>query len=131
MPLKENITQVCVLSYNSRGFIQSKQQFCDTLSTNICGDKIPILCVQEHFILRGNSYTVQKALPNSHIFFNSAIKEDLNHGRPKNGMLIAVPNKLKERFSDVSPSHWRVQAVRFDSSLIVNKSKCFSVQLVF
>ena len=35
-------------------------------------------------------------------------------------MLIAVPNKLKERFSDVSPSHWRVQAVTFASSLIVN-----------
>ena len=35
-------------------------------------------------------------------------------------MFIAVPDKFKERFSDVSPDHWRVQAVTFDSTLIIN-----------
>ena len=48
-------------------------------------------------------------LPNSHIIFKSAVKEGFN-GRPMNGMFIAVPNEIKENFSDVSPDHWRVQA---------------------
>ena len=111
LSLKENNTQVCVISYNSRGFSESKQLFCNSLSTNICGDKIPVLCVQEHFLLRGNSYIIQKALPNCHILFKSAVKVDQNYGRPKNGMFMAVPDKFKERISDVSPTHWRVQAV--------------------
>ena len=33
---------------------------------------------------------------------------------------MAVPDKFKERISDVSPTHWRVQAATFDSSLILN-----------
>ena len=78
------------------------------------------MCVQEHFLLRGNSYIVQKALPNSHIFFKSAVKENQNYGRAKNGMFVAVPDKFKERFNDVSPNHWRVQAVTFDSTLIIS-----------
>ena len=117
---RENHTQICVTSYNSRGFSESKQSFCENLSTNICGDKLSVLCVQEHFLLRGNSYIVQQALPDCHIFFKSAVKTDQSSGRPKNGMFIAVPDKIKERFSDVSPSHWRVQAVLLDSLLIVN-----------
>ena len=76
--------------------------------------------MQEHFVLRGNSYIVQKALPNSHIFFKSAVKDNQDYGRAKNGMFVAVPDKLKERFNDVSPAHWRVQAVTFDSTLIIN-----------
>ena len=125
MPLKhlldvENITQLCVLSYNSRGFYESKQQFCDNLTTSMCGNRIPILCIQEHFLLRGNSYIAQQALPNSHIFFKPAVKTDQDNGRPKNGMLIAVPKRIKERFSDISPTNWRVQAVRFSNLIIIN-----------
>ena len=120
MPSADLSTQVCVVSYNSGGFSDSKQNFCDNLTTILCGDKIPILCVQEHFVLRGNSYIVQKALPKSHIFFKSAVKDDQNYGRAKNGMFVAVPDKFKERFNDVSPTHWRVQAVTFDSTLIIS-----------
>ena len=89
-------------------------------TTNLRGNKLPILCVQEHFVLRGNSYIIQKALPNCHIIFKPAIKENQNYGRPRNGMFIAVPDQYKERFSDVSPAHWRVQAVMFESVLIIN-----------
>ena len=116
----ENITQVCVLSYNSRGFCESKQQFCDNLSTNLCGNRIPILCIQEHFLLRGNSYIAQQALPQSHIFFKPAVKTDQDNGRPKNGMLTAVPKNIKERFIDISPTHWRIQAVRFGDLVIIS-----------
>ena len=71
-------------------------------------------------MIRGNSYIIQNALPNSRIFFKSAVKNDQNYGRARNGMFIAVPSKFKEKFSDVSPDHWRVQAVTFDSLLILN-----------
>ena len=65
-------------------------------------------------------YTVVCKINNFHIFFKSAIKEDQNFGRAKNGMFIAVPVDLKEKFSDVSPPFWRVQAVTFLSTLLVN-----------
>ena len=35
-------------------------------------------------------------------------------------MFIAVPSKFKERFCDVSPDHWRVQAVTYDLFLIIS-----------
>ena len=87
----------------------------------LCGDKIPILCNQENFLLKGNSYQIRKALPDSHIFFKSALKENQNYGRPKGGMFIAVPTCLMERFTEISTSFWRVQAVTFktDDNLIL------------
>ena len=33
------------------------------------------------------------------------------YGRLKNGMFIAVPNEIKENVKDISPTHWRTQAV--------------------
>ena len=39
-----------------------------------------------------------------------AIKETHDKGRPKNGMFIAVPEKMKNQIVDVSPGHWRIQA---------------------
>ena len=32
-------------------------------------------------------------------------------GRPKNGMFIAVPDVIKQQVNDVSPAHWRIQAI--------------------
>ena len=120
MSLKYSPTQACVVSYNSRGFGHSKQKFCENLTTSFCGDKVPILCVQELYVLKGNSYIVQQVLPSSHIFFKSSVKDNQNFGRAKNGMFVAVPDALKEKFDDVSPTYWRVQAVTFISTLILN-----------
>ena len=45
-------------------------------------------------------------------------------GRPKNGMFIAVPDEIKEQEVDVSPNHWRVQAITLQAPsnrlLIIN-----------
>ena len=65
-------------------------------------------------------HIAEQALPGCHIFFKSAVKSDETSGRPKNGIFIAVPDEFKERFSDVSPTNWRVQAVLLDSQLIIN-----------
>ena len=109
--------QVCIFSYNSRGFNQMHQEFMKTLlSDQISGDKLPILCNQENFILRGNAYKIVQAFPGYHIFINPAVKTNLDTGRPRGGMFIAVPNSVKSQVCDVSPGHWRVQAVTISSS---------------
>ena len=45
------------------------------------------------------------------IISKPAIKVNLSHGRPVNGMFIAIPSILKEKILDVSPDNNRIQAV--------------------
>ena len=75
------------------------------------GSSYPVLCNQENFVLRGNGYQIKKCLPEAHVVIKEAVKTTHDDGRPKNGMFIAVPIELKESVEDVSPNHWRVQAV--------------------
>ena len=108
--------QVCFISYNSRGFSDLHQYFIRNLvSDQVIGDKTPILCNQENFILRGNFYKILQALPNFHVIINPAIKNSLDRGRPKGGMFIAVPSSMKSQVTDVSPGHWRIQAIVISS----------------
>ena len=76
------------------------------------------------FILRGNYYKFFQAMPGFHFFINPAVKNSLDRGRPKGGLFIAVPNCMKNQVSDVSPGHWRIQAVVITSlqskTLILN-----------
>ena len=114
---KEINKQVCVVSYNSRGFKQMHQDFIKTLvSDKVVGDKVPILCNQENVILKGNYYKILQTLSGFHLFINSAVKNSFDKGRPKGGMFIAVPNFMKSQVSDVSPGHWRVQAIVISSA---------------
>ena len=80
---------------------------------NLAGDKIPIICNQENFILNENSYRVNQTLPDFHVFFNPAVKKWIQ-GRAKNGMFIAVPNAIKEKVKLVSSEHMRVQAISIE-----------------
>ena len=102
---------LCIFSYNSRGFNKSKQEFLSSL-TAIAGDCLPVICNQENFLLKSNEYFAQNALPDYHIIFNPATMEDLN-GRPKNGMFVAVPDPVKEMVKDVSPPSKRLQSLLF------------------
>ena len=81
------------------------------VSQEIVGEKIPILCNQENFILKGNMYKLFQEIPGFHFFVNPAIKDTQDKGRPMNGMFICVPDRIKSCVSDVSPGHWRVQAI--------------------
>ena len=101
---------ICVYSYNSRGFAKEKQDLCKLLMCT-SGSSYPVLCNQENFVLRGNGYQIKKCLPEAHVVIKEAVKTTHDDGRPKNGMFIAVPIELKESVEDVSPNHWRVQAV--------------------
>ena len=100
---------ICLYSYNSRGFGDDKQDICKILTTKN-GSYLPIVCNQENFLLRNNGYKVKQCLPGFHIYLKSAVMDSM-HGRPRNGMFIAVPLEIKENVKDVSPNHWRIQAV--------------------
>ena len=119
------INKVCFISYNSRGFSESQKNVLSMItSQNVVGDKLPIICNQENFILKGNSYKMLQVLPKFHLVINPAIKDDLNTGRPKGGMFIAIPDSIKGLIKDVSPGHWRLQAITITSptskTLLIN-----------
>ena len=110
-------SKLCIISYNSRGFSSEKQDFCQLLtSKTVVGNNLPILCNQENFVLRGNSYKINQALKGYHCIINPAIKETHDKGRARNGMFIAVPDCMKSRDNNVSPGFWRVQAITIKSS---------------
>ena len=86
--IKEDIN-ICFISYNSRGFSSLKIDFIKHLiSPMTVGNKIPILCNQENFILQDNSYKLTGALPGYEVLLNPAVKNSHDKGRPKNGMFI-------------------------------------------
>ena len=108
------------ISYNSRGFSEQKQEFCKSLISNsIIGNREAIFCNQENFLLRGSSYKISRTFPNHHCIINPATKTNHDKGRAKNGMFIAIPNHLKRQANDVSPGHWRIQAVKISFSNIL------------
>ena len=86
------------------------------VSHQIVGENIPILCNQENFLLKANSYKLFQAIPGFHFFINPAIKSSHDQGRPSNGMFICVPDCIKSCVTDISPDHWRVQAVVIESA---------------
>ena len=116
---------ICVISYNSRGFGIEKQEFCKYLvSEQFSGNRIPILCNQENFILKGNCYKILKSIPGFSFIIKPAVKQAQDKGRAKNGMFIAFPDPIKSQIEDVSPTFWRIQAAILKSSnsnlLIIN-----------
>ena len=102
-------TKFCIFSYNSRGFHESNQEVCRHLVT-AAGDKIPIICNQENFLLKANKYKIKQCLGDFHVYFKPATKNGFS-GRPKNGMFIAVPEFLATGVEDLSPSSSRIQAI--------------------
>ena len=88
-----------------------KQDFSQFISSSqVVGSALPILCVQENFVLRNNAYKIKNSIPNFHFIIKPAVKVDTDNGRPKNGMFIGLPNTLKDSIVDASPDFWRVQA---------------------
>ena len=81
------------------------------MSLAAASSNVPILCIQEHFLLKGNLFKLDQAFPGHHIVPKAAVKETLDRGRAKNGMAIIVPEIFKNNITDVLSHHWRVQAV--------------------
>ena len=114
-----------MLSYNSRGFCASKQEFCRYISSKeVVGNAIPLICNQENFILKGNSSKIVNALPGFYSVIKPAIISSSEKGRSRNGMFIAMPHQFRNQIVDISPCNWRVQAILLQLSsvkiLIIN-----------
>ena len=107
---KETISKnIRIYSFNSLGFDETKQTYCvDILKTDT--KHFPVLCNQENFVLKGNEHLIKKALKDYHVFIKPATKSNFE-GRPVNGMFVALPIGLRNKVSDVSPNHNRIQAV--------------------
>ena len=108
-----------IYSYNTRGFDKTKQLLCN--ETLHADNTIPIICVQENFVLKGNTHIITKALPDFQVFVKPAKKDKLE-GRPANGMFIALPKELKLNAKDISPSNDRIQSIILeteDSNIMV------------
>ena len=118
--------KLCIFSYNSRGFCSLKQNTVKSL-VDISVGKLPIICNQENFLLKANRYKINQTLKNFHILFNPAVKNAHDKGRAKNGMFMAIPNSIKEICQDISPGHWRIQAV----AISLNKSKLLIINSYF
>ena len=112
--------KICLVSYNSRGFGVEKQDFMKELINVFCQDKLTILCNQENFLLRSNTYRIQQTFPQHQLFIKPAVSNGHDRGRAKNGMFIAVPECLKNNIEDISPDCYRVQALKIKS-----KTSCF------
>ena len=104
---------LCIFSYNSRGFDSTKQDIVKTLQS-LAGNCLPIICNQENFLLKANEYVIKRTLPDYHVIFKPASKEGLT-GRPKNGMFVAVPDCLKDKIKDLSPASSRIQCILIDT----------------
>ena len=113
---------LCIYSYNSRGFSMEKQEVCKKL-INSGSNEITILCNQENFLLKANGYIIEQTLPGYHILFKPA-KKDFLEGRPKNGMFVAIPAELKSKVKEISLMNERLQAMTLDTGnskiLIIN-----------
>ena len=77
------ITDLCIISYNSRGFGSCKQDFIKSFPT--MGGCDTIICNQENFLLKNNEYMAKNILPGHHVLFKPASKDGLD-GRPTNGI---------------------------------------------
>ncbi len=107
-------SSICFFSFNSRGFSEDKQDLCKILMIESV-KYIPVLCNQENFLLYGNRRRVEQCLVNSKVYFKKAVKDSLHRGRAKNGMFIAIPKLYADLTKDVSPDHWRVQAITINT----------------
>ena len=104
--------KLCFLSYNSRGLSSLKKSFIKYLvSPEVVGSNLPIICSQETFLLRENSYKITQSLPGFQLIINPAVKNSHDMGRPRNGMFVGFPESIRNQVRDVSPGFWRLQAV--------------------
>ena len=59
-------------------------------SCKMCGNKFPVLCNKENFLLRSNCYKIRQCLPDFHVISKSAIKLNLSYGWPINRIILEM-----------------------------------------
>ena len=103
-------SKLCIYSYNSRGIGSNRSEFInDLLSLPI--KHIPIFCIQEHFVLRGNLYKLSQVFHNYTVLPKPAIKNfDIqDSGRPMGGLATIIPREFRRFVTVLSCQSWRLQ----------------------
>ena len=119
---------LCVTSYNSTGFSQSKIDFIKTLLLFT-----DIFCLQEHFLLtskdrkHSNTDKIRKAFGQSYdMFIKPALKNnsEISAGRAKGGLCTMWKKGLTKYVSQIETKNDRIQATKFSFSscniLVIN-----------
>ena len=117
---------ICMFSYNSRGLAKINR-ICVTY---LCS--IPIIIIQfsatrKIFYLKVIDIKSNNVFRTQRIFLQKKLSKIHWEGRPMNGMFIAVANDITENVLDVSPNHWRVQAI----TLKANNNRILNHKYVF
>ena len=107
-----------LLSYNSTGFNAVKGGFLAVLMSSLCLD---FLCIQEHFLMRSNVFKLENEFSNLNSFIVPAIKQNnyISTGRASGGLAIFWKNSLNYLVKQINHQSSRVQAVEFDSKIII------------
>ena len=107
--------EICLYSYNSRGSNDLKLKFIQDL-IDLSGNKIPIFCIQEHFLLRNNLKKISNYFSNHSVISKPAFKnfEVQNKGRPRGGLSIIIPKYLRKSVKIVSCKSWRIQILEIN-----------------
>ena len=106
----EKKTNICLYSYNSRGNSNEKLDFIDSL-ISLSGINIPIVCIQEHFLLRNNLGKLSKKFNKSSVISKPAFKDFSiqTKGRPKGGLAVILPKQLRKYVKIIECDSWRIQ----------------------
>ena len=91
-------TKLVIYSYNSRGFSQDKQYVCNHL-ISISGEKLPILCNQENFLLKANLF----------IYLFETHESKISQSSP------AQPQKCAQRSPNCLDQSWLFVCIEFSS----------------
>jgi hypothetical protein len=93
---------------------------------SLSGNKLPIFCIQEHFLLRNNLKKLSNYFKKSAVLAKPATKDFnvQNKGRPKGGLAIIVPKSLRKSIKLIGSKSWRIQPIVIDMNgkrlLIIN-----------
>ena len=89
----------------------NKLNFINDVMTCCSGNRIPIFCIQEHFLYRSNLYKIAKNLNNFSVLAKSAHKDFKNQdkGRPCGGLATVIPKNFRKYVSIVNCQSWRLQ----------------------
>ena len=91
----------------------------------LTGDKIPILCIQEHFLLRNSLRKLTSFFKQSSVLAKPAYKGiEQMQGRAKGGLAMIVPKNMRKNAKIIKCESWRLQPIIFNLQnkkyLIVN-----------
>ena len=110
--MDRKVNQICFYSYNIIGSSEIKLKYVEDI-INLCGNKLPIFGLQEHFLLRSNLKKLSKNFSESSVLAKPAFKNFMvqDRGRPKGGLAIIIPKFLRKHIKVIESDSWRIQPI--------------------